>query len=159
MRYATGLSLLLIVGVASPASKPDESPLNLPSSGNLTEEQRGELLKRNMDANHAFRNRGELPAAAVPGAVRCAIRAEDALAPLAKKKDYTENSVRAALEKAGLQEVGVRPPGRLDLGYGDGVVFSGWTGRACVFGALNPHVTQVEYGTQIADGGCLPAAD
>jgi hypothetical protein len=144
---------------ASPASKPRESPLNRPSDGNLTEEQRGELLRRQMEANHAFRNRGELPAAAVPGAVRCAIRAEDALQPLTAKKDYSVDSVQAALRKAGLQEVAVRPPGRLDLGYGDGVVFAGWTGQACVFGQHHPHLTEVEYGTMIADGGCLPAAD
>ncbi len=57
----------------------------------------------------------------------------------------------------GLVDVVVRPPGRLDLGPGDGLLFAGWTGRACVFGSVRRDDIKVEIGTRIADGGCLPA--
>ena len=67
--------------------------------------------------------------------------------------------VRKALAAAGLGDAEVRAPGRLDLGPGDGVVFSTWTGQACVFGFHSPkYGTTVEYGTRVADGGCSPAA-
>jgi hypothetical protein len=39
------------------------------------------------------------------------------------------------------------------------MLFAGWTGQACVFGEHGPTYTEVDVGNQIADGGCLPAAN
>lgn len=58
-----------------------------------------------------------------------------------------------------LTNIVVRPPGRLDPGPRDGLIFAGWTGHACVFGSYRKSETVVEIGAPIADGGCLPAPD
>jgi hypothetical protein len=144
------------VGVAARAAAPAPTG-RLPSD---PEAREGELIQRNMDANHAYRSRGVLPAGAVPGAVRCAIVVEDALKALHRKKVYDDPArIQAAVRGAGLPDAYVRRPGRLDTGPGGGWLFAGDTGQACVFGSYGASGYEVEYGTGIADGGCLPAPD
>ncbi|GAA2648085.1 hypothetical protein [Paractinoplanes durhamensis] len=145
---------------AATAEPFDESPLPAPSNGDLDENYRGELLQRQMRANRAFLDRHELPASAVPGAVKCTLAAEDALKPLVKAKKYDQASVQKALTAHGLGEATVRKPATHDVGYGDGFTIAAWTGQACVLGWISPEYGyHVEYGSQTADGGCLPAAD
>jgi hypothetical protein len=143
--------------VAAPA---DDSPLPSPSTEQEQEQYRGELLQRQMRANHAFLDRHRLPDAAVPGAVRCALHAEDALAAVTRKKTFQPEEIESALAAQGLPNSTVRRPASHDMGYGDGYTIANWTGQACIVGYVSPaHGYRVEYGSQIADGGCLPAAD
>jgi hypothetical protein len=133
---------------------------SLPPGGELNEDYRGELLQRQMRANRAFLDRHELPESAVPGAVKCALAAEDALKPLVKAKKFDMVSVDKALAAHGLPDSTVRKPATHDQGYGDGLTIASWTGQACILGWISPaHGYHVEYGSQTADGGCLPAAD
>ncbi|MER5332643.1 hypothetical protein [Micromonospora sp. NPDC002717] len=125
------------------------------------EQQRAEEFRRQQAANDAFRQRGTLDAEAASGARACAAEVMRSLNLLTVggREDPGEESVRRAVAATGLTEVTVRPPGRLDLGPGDGLLFAGWTGRACVFGSVRAGDVAVEIGTRIADGGCLPAPD
>ncbi|RUL91581.1 hypothetical protein [Verrucosispora sp. FIM060022] len=126
----------------------------------MTDEQlRQEEFLRQQAANKAFRQRGTLDPAATGGAHACAAEVQRVLNLLTVggQDAPEEEAVRQAVADTGLLDVVVRPPGRLDLGPGDGLVFSGWTGRACVFGSVRQDDITVEFGTRIADGGCLPA--
>ncbi|MFC3739503.1 hypothetical protein [Paractinoplanes deccanensis] len=143
--------------VATPAS---DGPLVRPSNEYLDDDYRAEMLRRQMDANDAYLDRRQLPASAVPGAIRCALSAEDALETLHRTKVYDVTAVQEALAAKGLPDSTVRKPGSRDRAPGDGVVFAAWTGQACVVGHLSPtYGYRVEYGSTTADGGCLPAAD
>ncbi len=106
--------------------------------------------------NLQVRDRHQLPAAAIPGAVRCAAAADDALRTLEK---YDIPAVHKALVAAGLGDVvDVRKHQSRDYGYG--LTFGAWTGQACVVGWVDrAQGYEVEYGSQTADGGCLPAPD
>jgi hypothetical protein len=128
----------------------------------LTDEQRREEeFRRQQAANDAFRQRGTLDAEAASGARACAAEVLKSLNLLTVggRDDPRAESVRRAIVATGLTDVTVRPPGRLDLGPGGGLLFAGWTGRACVFGSVRAGDVVVEIGTRIADGGCLPAPD
>ncbi|MFG3698916.1 hypothetical protein ACGF5C_13515 [Micromonospora sp. NPDC047620] len=159
------------VGAKAPVARPGEftrtaggAPTATPSrpAGGqpLTDEQRREEeFRRQQAANDAFRQRGTLDAEAASGARACAAEVMRSLNLLTAggRDDPGEESVRRAVAATGLTDVTVRPPGRLDLGPGDGLIFAGWTGRACVFGSVRAGDVAVEIGTRIADGGCLPA--
>ncbi|MFC4065990.1 DUF6993 domain-containing protein [Actinoplanes subglobosus] len=143
--------------VATPRSP---GPLPRPSDEYLDEEYRGEMLRRQMEANDAYRERRPLPETALPGAVRCAVKAEDALKPLYEKKVFDEKAVKKALAAAGLPDSAVEKPASRDRAPHDGVIIAAWTGQACIVGYLSPgYGAHVEYGSTIADGGCLPARD
>ncbi|GAA0566073.1 hypothetical protein GCM10010172_57240 [Paractinoplanes ferrugineus] len=145
---------------AATAGPPDESPLPSPSNEYLDEQYRGEMLQRQMRANRAFLDRHELPPAAVSGAVKCALAAEDALMPLIKKRKFDRAAVQKALAEHGLPDSTVRRPTAHDIGFGDGWTIAAWTGQACVLGWLSEaNGYHVEYASRTADGGCLPAAD
>ncbi|MFY1573689.1 hypothetical protein ACN26Z_02215 [Verrucosispora sp. WMMD703] len=124
------------------------------------ERVREEMLRRQQAANDAFRQRGTLEPDTAAGARACATEVLKGLNLLTAggRDEPDEKAVRRAVTATGLTDVVVRPPGRLDLGPGDGLIFAGWTGRACVFGSVRDEIT-VEIGTRIADGGCLPAPD
>ncbi|MGC5032352.1 hypothetical protein [Micromonospora sp. DT229] len=141
--------------VTSPAA-----PTAAGSGHPMTDEQlREEEFLRQQAANKAFRQRGTLDPAAAGGAHTCAVQVQYVLDLLTADDQETpgEETVRQAVAGTGLMDVTVRPPGRLDLGPGDGLLFSGWTGRACVFGSVRSEKVTVEFGTRVADGGCLPA--
>ncbi|MEU2664064.1 hypothetical protein [Micromonospora sp. NBC_01740] len=126
----------------------------------LTDEQRrAEEFRRQQAANDAFRQRGTLGEEAASGARACAadVRKSLKLLTAGGRDEPGQEAVRRAIVATGLTGVTVRPPGRLDLGPVDGLVFAGWTGRACVFGSVRAGDVTVEIGTRIADGGCLPA--
>jgi hypothetical protein len=145
---------------AATAEPPDDSPLPRPSDEYLDEGYRGEMMQRQMRANRMFLDRHELPEQAVPGAVRCALAAEDALKPLAEARRFDRAAVTKALAAHGLPHATVRKPATHDVGYGDGFTVAAWTGQACVLGWISrANGYHVEYGSQTADGGCLPAAD
>jgi hypothetical protein len=143
--------------VATPRSL---GPLPRASDEYLDEDHRGEMIRRQMEANDAYLERRPLPEAALPGAVRCAIRAENALEPLHKKRVYEAEAVKKALTAAGLPDSTVEKPGSRDRTPHDGLIIAAWTGQARIMGYLSPeHGTHIEYGSTIADGGCLPARD
>jgi hypothetical protein len=145
---------------AQVAQPPDDSPLPSPSNAAEQEQYRGELLQRQMQANRMFLNRRQLPDAAVPGAVRCTLHAEDALEAVTAKKAFAPDQIEKALTAEGLPESTVRKPASHDVGYGDGFTIANWTGQACIIGYVSPaHGHHVEYGSRIADGGCLPSSD
>jgi hypothetical protein len=145
---------------AQVAQPPDDSPLPAPSNAAEQERYRGELLRRQMRANRMFLDRGPLPDAAVPGAVRCTLHAEDALEAVAKKKTFSQDQVEQALTAQGLPKSTVRKTASHDIGYGDGLTIANWTGQACILGYVSPaHGYHVEYGSRTADGGCLAASD
>ncbi|WBB55777.1 hypothetical protein [Verrucosispora sp. WMMD573] len=123
------------------------------------ERVREEMLRRQQAANDAFRERGTLEPDTAAGARACATEVLKGLNLMTAggRDEPDEKAVRRAVTATGLTEVVVRPPGRLDLGPGDGLIFAGWTGRACVFGSVRQDDIVVEIGTRIADGGCLPA--
>ncbi|WBB93553.1 hypothetical protein [Verrucosispora sp. WMMC514] len=123
------------------------------------ERAREEMLRRQQAANDAFRQRGTLEPATAAGASACAAEVLKGLNLLtAGGRDAPdEAAVERVVTDTGLTDVTVRPPGRLDLGPGGGLIFAGWTGRACVFGSVRKGDITVEIGTRIADGGCLPA--
>ncbi|GIJ28814.1 hypothetical protein Vqi01_39760 [Micromonospora qiuiae] len=135
----------------------------VPGTGNpVTDEQlRQEEFLRQQAANKAFRQRGNLDPEASDGARACAAEVSQGLnlLPVGGQDEPEQEVVERALAVTGLVDVVVRPPGRLDLGPGNGLLFAGWTGRACVFGSVRRDDIQVEVGTRIADGGCLPAPD
>jgi hypothetical protein len=108
--------------------------------------------------NNAFRQRRPLTPAVLAAGNPYVIKVCQALSQLRTTDQYGAAAVQAVLTAAGLSQVQARPPGRLDLGGGDGLVFAGWTGTACVFGTHRTDLTEVDLGSQIADGGCLPAA-
>jgi hypothetical protein len=142
------------------AKPPDDGPLPSPSNAAQQEQYSGELMQRQMRANHMFLDRHPLPDAAVPGAIRCTLHAEDALKAVTKARSFDKVSIEKALTAQGLPKSTVRKPGSHDMGYGDGFTIANWTGRACIVGYVSPaHGYRVEYGSQIADGGCLPAPD
>ncbi|WP_406106545.1 hypothetical protein [Micromonospora globbae] len=133
-----------------------------PSRSPLGEEQRREeMLRRQQAANDAFRQRGTLAPEAAEGARACAgeVARHLNLLTAGGRNDADEAAVRRVVEGTGLTSVTVRSPGRLDNGPGDGLLFAGWTGRACVFGSVGQGEVRVEIGAPIADGGCLPAPD
>ncbi|MEH0969908.1 hypothetical protein V6U77_02040 [Micromonospora sp. CPCC 205546] len=126
----------------------------------LTDEQlRAEEFRRQQAANDGFRQRGTLGEAAASGARACAAEVSRSLNLLTVdgRDEPGQEAVRRAIVATGLTGVTVRPPGRLDLGPADGLIFAGWTGRACVFGSVRAGDVTVEIGARIADGGCLPA--
>jgi hypothetical protein len=136
---------------ADVAQPPQDDPL--PST-------EAEQLQRQMQANRSFLDRHRLPDAAVPGAIRCTLHAEDALEAVTKKKTFTEGAIDKALTAQGLPNSTVRKPAAHDMGFGDGFAIANWTGQACIVGYVGPtHGYRVEYGSQIADGGCLAAPD
>jgi hypothetical protein len=124
-----------------------------------TEQELAEQFRRNQEANKAFRQRGRLGDAAAGDAARCATQVRAELDKLRGQQRYDAASLTKALGRTKLTSVQVRPPGRLDTGRGDGLLYAGWTGHACVFGSHHPSESTVEIGTRIADGGCLPAPD
>ncbi|NJC69577.1 hypothetical protein HC031_07555 [Planosporangium thailandense] len=132
---------------------------DLPTSGPLNEQQRGEQFQRNKAANNAFRERRPLSAAVQAANKPCVDKVRAGLDQLRKQNRYDAASVEQVLTSAGLTSVTARPPGRLDLGRGGGLVFAGSTGQGCVFGRHATDETTVEFGSGIADGGCLPAPD
>ena len=145
---------------ATVATRIDDDPPAEPSDGDFDENHRGEMMRRQMAANDAYLDRRPLPESAVPGATRCAIKAEDVLRALHEEQEYDPQPVEEALVAGGLTDATVRRPATRDGGSGDGIVFAAWTGQACVVGRLSPtYGYSVEYGSTIADGGCLPAAD
>ena len=75
------------------------------------------------------------------------------------QQKFDAASIEDVLRGVGLDEVIARPAGRLDLAGRDGLLFAGSTGQACVYGEFGPDVTDVQLGSGIADGGCLPAPD
>ncbi|MFF5214140.1 hypothetical protein [Micromonospora sp. NPDC000442] len=125
------------------------------------ERVREEMLRRQQAANDAFRQRGTLEPETAAGARACATEVLKGLNLLTAdgRDEPDEEAVRRAVTATGLTDVVVRPPGRLDLGPGGGLIFAGWTGRACVFGNVRSDDITVEIGARIADGGCLPAPD
>ncbi|MEU6072603.1 hypothetical protein [Micromonospora sp. NPDC047074] len=128
----------------------------------VTEEQlRAEEFRRQQAANDAFRQRGTLGEEAASGARACAADVMKRLNLLTTggRGEPGQETIQRAIVATGLTEVTVRPPGRLDLGAADGLIFAGWTGRACVFGSVRAGDVVVEIGARIADGGCLPAPD
>jgi hypothetical protein len=145
---------------AQVAVPPDDGALPSPSTAEQQERYRGETLQRQMRSNRMFLDRRRLPDAAVPGAVRCTLHAEDALKAVMKKKTFDPDAIGKALTAQGLPKSTVRKPAAHDTGYGDGYTIANWTGRACIVGWVSPaHGYHVEYGSQIADGGCLAASD
>jgi hypothetical protein len=116
-----------------------------------------EQFRRNHDANKAYRNRQPLSPAADAANRPCAEELRRNLTLLAAGNTYDAESIKRILVGMGLTEATARPPGRLDLAGSGGLLFAGWTGQACVFGEYGPNVMTIEYGSMIADGGCLPA--
>ncbi|MEU4242705.1 hypothetical protein [Actinoplanes sp. NPDC026619] len=148
------------VTTAVTAEPPHTSPLTHPADENLDEAYRGEMMQRQMRANRMYLDRKPLPEAAIPGAVKCAVSAEEALKALNKAKKFDQASITKALTAKGLPDSTVRKPATHDVGFGDGFTIANWTGQACILGYLSPtHGYHVEYGSLTADGGCLPAAD
>ncbi|MEV2237789.1 hypothetical protein [Micromonospora sp. NPDC049891] len=146
---------------ADPSGTPTE-PAPLGTGNPMTDEQvREEMFRRQQAANDAFRQRGTLAPEVASGASACATEVLKGLNLLTDggREVPDEEAVERAVTATGLTDVIVRPPGRLDLGPGDGLIFAGWTGRACVFGSVRQDDVTVEIGTRIADGGCLPAPD
>ncbi|WFE45728.1 hypothetical protein [Verrucosispora sp. WMMD1129] len=138
------------------------APVPLGTGHPMADERvREEMLRRQQAANDAFRQRGTLEPDTAAGARACAAEVLKGLNLLTAggRDEPDEKAVRRAVTATGLTDVVVRPPGRLDLGPGDGLIFAGWTGRACVFGSVRQDDITVEIGTRIADGGCLPAPD
>ncbi|GGM51453.1 hypothetical protein GCM10011608_40470 [Micromonospora sonchi] len=133
----------------------------VPDAGNpmMDEQLRQEEFLRQQAANKAFRQRGNLDPETADGARACAAEVSQGLNLLivGGRGEPEQEAVERTLTATGLVDVVVRPPGRLDLGPGDGLLFAGWTGRACVFGSVRRDDIKVEIGTRIADGGCLPA--
>lgn len=149
-----------------PARTPDKptpgtpsTPWDIPTGMPSGEQQQEEMLRRQHAANKAFRQRGTLSEEAARGAQACADEILRAAQLRAASGDLDAKALEDVLVNAGLAEVTVRPPGRLDVGPDDGLIFAGWTGRACVFGTARQEKITVEIGTRIADGGCLPAPD
>ncbi|SCL58527.1 hypothetical protein [Micromonospora peucetia] len=156
------------VSAGTPTARPGEASrpgagapaTTSPPPGPLTDEQRrAEEFRRQQAANDGFRQRGTLSPEAASGARSCAAEVRRSLNLLTAggQDDPGQEAVRRAIVATGLTGVNVRPPGRLDLGPVDGLVFAGWTGQACVFGNVRAGDVVVEIGTRIADGGCLPA--
>ncbi len=100
-----------------------------------------------------------MPPLYVAAAQPCVRRIRAALEALRRQARYDVGSVEQVLRDVGLTEIVVRAPGRLDLGPGDGVVFAGSSGVGCIFGQHAPEVTTVDFGSAVADGGCLVAPD
>jgi hypothetical protein len=128
-------------------------------SGSLSEQDREELFNRNYAANKAFRNRHPLPPQVMAANQPCVVAVRTGLNGLKAKGRYDAASIEQILTGAGLTAVIARPPGRLDLAGSGGLLFAGETGQGCVFGEFGPDVTDVNFGSGIADGGCLPAPD
>jgi hypothetical protein len=139
----------------SPPRSPDARAL----SGSLSEQDREELFRRNYAANKAFRNRHPMPPDIVAANQPCVDAVRAGLVGLKAKARYDAAAIEQVLTAAGLISVVARPPGRLDLAGSGGLLFAGDTGQGCLFGEFGPEVTEVNFGSGIADGGCLPAPD
>jgi len=124
-----------------------------------SEQERGEQFERNRAANKAYRNRRPLAASVLASNQPCVDAVRTGLSLLRAQGRYDAASIQRVLTDAGLSNAGARPRGRLDLAGSGGLLFSGWTGQACVFGEHGPATTTVELGSMIADGGCLPSPD
>jgi hypothetical protein len=127
--------------------------------GSLSEQDRGELFRRNQAANKAFRERHPLPPKVQAANQPCVDAVRDGLFGLRADGRYDADSIRQVLASTGLTALTVRPPGRLDLAGSGGLLFAGSTGQGCVFGEYGIKPLEVSFGSQVADGGCLPAAD
>lgn len=123
------------------------------------ERERGEAFQRNRDANKAFRDRRALPPDIVAANQPCVDKVRTALDRLRAERRYDEASITDVLKAAGLVGGYARRAGRLDTAGSGGLLFAGETGQGCVFGEHGPVSTTVEFGSGIADGGCLPAQD
>ncbi|MGC9670430.1 hypothetical protein ACNTMW_28285 [Planosporangium sp. 12N6] len=143
----------------APSPTPAPTGPDLPTAGPLDEQQRAEQFRRNKEANGAFRGRRPLSPAVEAANQPCADTVRAGLDALHRQQRYDPDAVEQVLASAGLTGVVARPPGRLDLGGSGGLVFAGSTGQGCVFGRYGPDGTSVEFGSGIADGGCLPAPD
>jgi len=104
-----------------------------------------------MALNDAYRQRmpssNESPAATAVLVDGVRARLDDARAD----GGWSEESVRALLEEAGLSDIQTR------TGAGDVLFGAVPPGGGCVFGALEEQAVTVEAGGYILDGGCLPA--
>ncbi|MEE6258434.1 hypothetical protein [Plantactinospora sonchi] len=158
--------------VGSPGTTPGSSTAGIPvtdapvpdlgATGTVrppTEQELAEQFGRNEQANKTYRIRGQLGQAAAGDATVCARQVQDVLDGLRKQERYDAAALTRALGRTPLTDIVVRPPGRLDASAGDGLLFAGWTGHACVFGSHGESGSTVEIGARIADGGCLPAPD
>ncbi|WP_146603504.1 hypothetical protein [Micromonospora endophytica] len=138
-----------VVSPAVPGSLGTGSPVTDAGSPMTDEQLRQEEFLRQQAANKAFRQRGNLDPLAADGARSCASEVSQSLNLLTAggRDEPDEESVQQALAATGLTDVIVRPPGRLDLGPGDGLIFAGWTGQACVYGSVRRADITVEIGT------------
>jgi hypothetical protein len=115
-------------------------------------------LRRNQ-ANKVFRNRHPLPPQIEVANQPCVDAVRAGLVELKARGQFDAVSIEQALEASGLAQVIARRPGRLDLAGSGGLLFAGATGQGCIFGQYGPDITEVNFGSGIADGGCLPAPD
>lgn len=104
-----------------------------------------------MAANDRYRERMELDQDAAAANEQAMVPAADALEVVRASGDITVESVREALERAGLTD----PQVREDYSR----VLFGASGPAggCIHGEVAAHAVTIDVGGYILDGGCLPA--
>jgi hypothetical protein len=144
-----------VTSAAAPTTNRPEPRL----SGAQTEQDREELFRRNQEANKAFRNRHPLSPQVLAANQPCVDAVRAGLERLRAQNRYDAAAIQQVLNTAGLTSVVARPAVRLDLAGSGGLLFAGSTGQGCVFGEHGPASTTVQFGSGIADGGCLPAPD
>jgi hypothetical protein len=145
-----GLAACVDTSATPPATDPGTSPS--PTAVTATDQ-----FDLNNAANNMFRQRHAMPALYVAAAEPCVRRVRAGLETLRKQNRYDNDSVARVLRDAGLTDITTRAPGRLDLGPGDGVVFAAETGVGCLFGQHAPETSTADFGSAVADGGCLVA--
>lgn len=138
---------------ASATPLAEDSPTGASATGAIATDQ----FDVNQEANNMFRQRRPMPALYVAAARPCLLQVRAGLQTLRSQNRYDNDSVAQVLRGAGLTDITTRAPGRLDLGPGDGVVFAAETGVGCIFGQHAPEESTAEFGSAVADGGCLVA--
>jgi hypothetical protein len=135
-----------------------KSPAPEKSPADEAAERRAAEVLRKMAEESAPLERGTLPAAAKTGATACvdSIRRDLSLYAELDGRVPDAPRMREFLTSTGLERITVRPHGRYDAGTPEGLVFSGWTGQACVYGGFVSEGPDIRIGLPLADGACLP---
>ncbi len=133
-------------------------PARQPSPVDEAAERRAAEVLQKMAEEAAPQERGTLPAAARSGATACAHEISRTLSLYAGLDGRVPDAakMREFLESTGLERITVRSRGRYDAGTPEGLVFSGWTGQACVYGGFVSEGPDIRIGQPFADGACLP---
>ena len=123
-------------------------------------QQRAAEVLRQMNGSAAPPERGALPAEARTGATACAREIHRTLSLYAggERRLPDVARMREFLRSAGLERVTVSARGRYAADTPEGLVFSGWTGQACVYGGFVAGRPDIRIGPPLSDGACLPPA-